>query len=342
MNELVQIEPTLAEPAGHRNGTAPGRAEAAYLFLRNRLLGRPRYVNIEVTLRCNARCGFCDYWKTGPMEVLDDYSPIVNKIDPLGVTLSGGEPLVRKDLAEVVGKLHHNCRLLFISINTHGGLLTLEKARELRAAGLTNVTFSMDYPDERHEAARGIKGLWKHFHEVIPQMPRLGYKGVQVHAIISKKNYRDLPAITELARRWGVRCSFTTFSYTKVGEREYWIQPQEIGELERIIEEVIALKRRYGHVSNSDYYLRSVPEYFRHRRIDGCQAGKAWIHLSANGYIKTCSELPEVCHWTEYKPGVAWQTACQNCWFKCRGEQQAPITPRRAYEYFQSYLRHTG
>ncbi len=330
----------LNTPRANGHGRPIHWSRAAYLALRNRILCRPRYVNIEVTLRCNARCSFCDYWKTGPMEVLDDYSPIINKIDPMGVTLSGGEPLVRKDLVEVVCRLRDNCRLLFISINTHGGLLTVEKARELRVNGLTNITFSIDFPDERHEQSRGIKGLWKHLNELIPQMPKLGYPGVQIHTVISKKNYRELPAFVELARRWGVRSSFTTFSYTKVGEKDFWIQPDEIPELERNIEEVIRLKRHYSHITNSDYYLRRVPEYFRKKRLEGCQAGKAWVHLSANGYVKTCSELPEVCHWTEYKPGIAWQTACQNCWFKCRGEQQAPITLHRGYEYAELFVRH--
>ncbi len=337
-HSIAGVAPNGPRSNGHVKPIAWRRA--AYLALRNRTLRRPRYVNIEVTLRCNARCSFCDYWKTGPMEVLGDYSPIINKIDPMGVTLSGGEPLVRKDLVQVVRKLHDNCRLLFLSINTHGGLLTIEKARELRNNGLTNITFSIDFPDERHEQSRGIKGLWKHLNEVVPRMPKLGYTGVQIHTIISKKNYREMPAFVELARRWGVRCSFTTFSYTKVGERDFWIQPEELPELERNIEEVIRLKRHYSHITNSDYYLRQVPEYFRKKRLEGCQAGKAWVHLSADGYIKTCSELPAVCHWTQYKPGIAWQTECQNCWFKCRGEQQAPITLGRGYEYAELFVRH--
>ena len=61
-----------------------------------------RHLTVEVTKRCNARCSFCHYWKEDPPRELDDYGALVKHFDPLVVTLSGGEPLVREDIADVV------------------------------------------------------------------------------------------------------------------------------------------------------------------------------------------------------------------------------------------------
>ncbi len=57
----------------------------AYKYYRNMVQGRPYSVNLEITKKCNAKCDFCDYWKTKQENVILDYGPIVKKIDPIMV-----------------------------------------------------------------------------------------------------------------------------------------------------------------------------------------------------------------------------------------------------------------
>src|SRR6476469_294285 len=61
---------------------------------------RPVLVHFEVTLRCNARCGFCDYLQT-PAEARHDelrsYADAARYFNPMLVTFTGGEPLLRRD-----------------------------------------------------------------------------------------------------------------------------------------------------------------------------------------------------------------------------------------------------
>ena len=59
-------------------------------------------LNLEVTKRCNAHCNFCDYWKTTNEDAIKDFTPIVQKLDPLSLVITGGEPLLRDDLVEII------------------------------------------------------------------------------------------------------------------------------------------------------------------------------------------------------------------------------------------------
>lgn len=133
-------------------------AKYAWLTVRR----RPLAVHFEVTLRCNARCGFCDYWRT-PHEARADEVPsfaaAARAFRPMFATFTGGEPTLRRDLEELVAAVRQNVRLCYITLLSHGGTMTLDRAGTLWAAGIDQFNFSLDYLDDRHDAARGIPGL---------------------------------------------------------------------------------------------------------------------------------------------------------------------------------------
>ena len=68
---------------------------------------RPILVHFEVTMRCNARCGFCDYWKT-PAQAkeheLKSFADAAKFFNPMMVTFTGGEPTLRRDLEDLVSR----------------------------------------------------------------------------------------------------------------------------------------------------------------------------------------------------------------------------------------------
>src|SRR5512140_3499161 len=97
----------------------------------------PLLVHFEVTLRCNARCGFCDYWKT-PAEArnaeLASFADAARYFNPMVLCFTGGEPLLRRDLEDLVSAVHSAVRLKYITLITHGGMLTVERAASLSDA----------------------------------------------------------------------------------------------------------------------------------------------------------------------------------------------------------------
>src|SRR5689334_24963970 len=94
-------------------------------------IGRPVLVHFEVTMRCNAKCGFCDYWKTDPSEKereLTSFADAARRFDPMMVCFTGGEPLLRRDLEDLVGAVDRAISVKYMTLITHGAMLTPERA----------------------------------------------------------------------------------------------------------------------------------------------------------------------------------------------------------------------
>ena len=126
----------------------------------------PVLVHFEVTLRCNAKCGFCDYWKTDPAEKdreLASFADAARRFDPMLVCFTGGEPLMRRDLEAIVSAVDRAIHTKYVTLITHGAMLTPERAKSLWDAGVNQLSISLDYLDDRHDEARGIPGSRRAF-----------------------------------------------------------------------------------------------------------------------------------------------------------------------------------
>src|SRR6059036_3344924 len=116
-------------------------------------LGRPlRNLRVSVNDRCNLRCQYCmpeeDYVWLPREEILhfEEISTLADVFMDLGVDkirLTGGEPLLRRSLPELIRLLAAEPRLRDLALTTNGVLLG-EQAPALRAAGLHRVTVSLD------------------------------------------------------------------------------------------------------------------------------------------------------------------------------------------------------
>ncbi|MFH1018779.1 MAG: radical SAM protein [Pseudomonadota bacterium] len=311
------------------------KVRLAMKYYRNVFLGRPISVNLEVTKRCNAACDFCDYWKTKKETVLGDYGPIVRKIDPMMVTLTGGEPLLRTDLAEIIRGLKRAMPVSYIAMITNASLLTEEKARELADAGLDQISISVDYVDNRHDRSRGIPGLWKHISEITPKLPALGFDAVNLNWIVMQQNFDQTLAVEALARKWGVWVSYSSYCDLKNMNDYHFLSPENLETFPGLIKELLRIKRRYKSIRSSDFFLERMPHYYSHKRIEGCPAGLRWVQITPEGWYKPCSELPPVVFWENYDHRRSFQPQeCTLCWYSCRGEAQTPIGIKRIREFF--------
>src|ERR1700692_4704290 len=131
----------------------------------NDQLGRPlRSLRVSVTDRCNLRCNYCmpeeEYVWLPKQELLsfEEIARLVEGFTSLGVTdvrLTGGEPLLRRDLPSLLQMLAANPGIRDLALTTNG-ILFAEHAEALRAAGLDRVTVSLDtLRPERFHALTG-------------------------------------------------------------------------------------------------------------------------------------------------------------------------------------------
>src|SRR5207248_1749365 len=126
------------------------------------LFGRPlRDLRLSVTDRCNFRCTYCmpkevfgrDYVFLDRAEILsfEEITRLTRLFIGVGVEkvrLTGGEPLVRRDIEKLIGMLAGLDGLKDRTLTTSGSLLTLPKARALKSAGLGRITISLDSLDD--------------------------------------------------------------------------------------------------------------------------------------------------------------------------------------------------
>jgi MoaA/NifB/PqqE/SkfB family radical SAM enzyme len=292
-----------------------------YKFFRYLTRGGLLSINLEVTKRCNARCNFCDYWKEKPPEELKDYVQVVRKLKPLSVGLTGGEPLLREDLPDLIASLRRNFGFLRISLVTNGSLLTREKGLELWEAGLDELSISLDYLDSRHDAGRGLPGLTKHIIAVAPELAAAGVN-LSFNLVMKSSNYREVPQIVRECAGMGVKVSVSTYNCWRTNNRTHMIEKNELRELANVIEELKELKRTLGNPVNSHLYLEGIPEFFEKENIPGCTAGLNWIQVTPDGMIKRCSDHPVALHFSQWRQRFFEPTDCGRCWYGCRGAQE--------------------
>ncbi len=309
-------------------------AKYAYLTL----VRKPILVHFEVTLRCNAHCNFCDYWKTDSSErdnELKSYADAARFFNPMMITWTGGEPTLRRDLEDLVSAVDRAIRVKYMTLITHGGTLTPERAQSLWDAGVNQFNISLDFLDERHDEARGIPGLVSKIMRNVPAMRERGIDAIRFNTVIKRSNVGELVSIVNRAAELGVGVNFSCYTDNKNGNAEGLIPASEVRMLEEVIEELLAFKReRRGIITNSDYYLEQIPRYVRGETSEPCRSGIRTIHLDPAGYVKRCPDFPVDFHWRDFRKYEP--VNCNACYYACRGEAQAPLRLSRIRDVMAS------
>ena len=296
-----------------------------YAWLRARK--RPVLLNFEVTMRCNARCEFCDYWKT-PAQAREkenvDFAAIAAHFRPMLITFTGGEPTLRKDLENIVSSVRNAAPLMYLQMITHGGMLSPERAISLWKAGIDQFNISLDYLDERHDIARGIPGLTGRIMQNIPLMKDAGVGSIRFNTVMKSDNLDQLMPIVQRAAELEGGVNFSVYTDSKNGNRKYLFGRQQQEELENVVKNLIDYKRRNpGVISNSDHYLEQIPRYVRGEMNEPCESGTTTIHIDPHGMVRRCPDFPSDGPWQDYKGYEPID--CNACYYACRGEAQAPL-----------------
>ena len=264
--------------------------------------GRPlRDLRISVTDRCNMRCRYCM-----PREVFGSDFAFLNKVDILTyeeidrlaglfislgvekVRLSGGEPLLRKDLHELISMLA--LREVEIAMTTNGVLLP-RYAPALSAAGLDRVTVSLDALDETTFAAITDSG-----HTVaavlagIEAAESVGVGPIKVNTVVKRGVNED--EILDLVERFSSRDIATRFiEYMDVGTTNGWAMDEVVtaDEIRDIISELQPLESQYlGEVAKR-YRLPQGGEVGLITSVTEPFCGDCTrARLSADGHLYTC------------------------------------------------------
>jgi MoaA/NifB/PqqE/SkfB family radical SAM enzyme len=254
---------------------------------------RPLSVSFEVTHVCTANCWHCNWG--GPIKETRrtpaEYAAICRSLEPVVVNVSGGEPMARGDLDDIVRALSRPGRLPWIVVVSNASQLSRERFLRLKRAGMHQLSLSIDFPDTRHSEFRRIPGLFEHMSEVVPQCVEIGdVDDVSLNCCITAWNYRSIPDVVRLAARWGVAVNFSVYTPLRMDDASGLVHdPGTAAELKEKIEEVAALKRDGYPVYTSERVLWKFYHFLVGGRMGGCQAGYRFLVINPDGRLTPCA-----------------------------------------------------
>ncbi|HKE26114.1 MAG TPA: radical SAM protein [Bryobacteraceae bacterium] len=259
----------------------------------NWIADRPLVVSFEVTDSCTCYCKHCDHG--GPRDDSanlrpKDYRRYMEALRPCVVQVSGGEPLMRDDLTEIVQAIHCGGGLPYIILVSNWSLMTPERYLELRAAGIDHFSVSLDFPDDRHDGFRGFPGLYSHLEGLIPELAKLGHDDIVLNSCLTRENVREIGAIADKAREWGVNLCYSAYSARRTGCRDYTLRSDDdLAMLNGGLDRVEARRDCSNWIVNSTTTLDATRRYFERGGLPGCKAGQRFLVVTCNGMLQPCS-----------------------------------------------------
>jgi len=174
--------------------------------------------SIHLTENCNSRCITCNQWretKTGELTTQEVKGALgqLRKLGCLTLELTGGEPLLRDDVGEVISYAR-SIGFEKISMTTNGLLLD-RRIEDIVSSGITNIAISLDGIGETHDMIRGVPGNFGKSVKAINELNRLRESGnsfsISIYTTLLKYNADQIPDILDFCKKENLVWSFNLF-----------------------------------------------------------------------------------------------------------------------------------
>ncbi len=284
---------------------------------------KPYIVSWNLTKRCNLSCPHCyleadsdlqnphselsppplpsplegEGWVGGNELTESEAKFVIDELSYLNsrlmLVLSGGEPMLRKDIFDIV---EYASQAGFITVlGSNGTLLTRESIKFLRAAGLKGAGISIDSTvPESHDSFRGLSGAWELSVSALRAAREAGLE-TQLDVTLTDQNWREIDNFVELGVDLGARavnffflvCTGRAMS-TNISTENYDSAIQHIAKLSSGERRLMVRARCAPHVYrilHQDGF--PIPEGTR-----GCLAGRAYMRIDPEGNVTPCPYMP--------------------------------------------------
>ena len=290
--------------------------------------GRPKplFASYNVTGRCNMKCTFCEWWKHQIPELSTKQAlKAIDAVCSLGVPffdLSGGEPLLRKDLIVLAKRVaSHGC---LVSMNTNGTLFT-ENIIDDVAKVFDTVVVSLDGPKQMHDKIRGVPGTYDKAVKAIKLLRSHGVK-TGVNSVATPWNIDVLPHfIEELRNKVDLAQVQPMHPYPPTLENRPTKQ-QVLG----LVNFLLKLKRSDpSFLALPTEFIKGFEQFFNGTAPKICDAGKLYVAINPEGKLLACPARSDLILGDTTKDSVndllkqkntqGWKQvyACNGCWLEC-------------------------
>jgi MoaA/NifB/PqqE/SkfB family radical SAM enzyme len=255
--------------------------------------GRPIVVSFEVTDSCSCYCKHCDHG--GPRDdsrLLKpaDYRRYMEALKPCVVQVSGGEPLLRDDVVEIVRAIKNGSTVPYTILVSNWSHMTEEKYLALHEAGIDQFSVSLDFPDDRHDAFRCYPGLYSQLETLVPRLARHGFDDIVLNSCITSENVGEIGRLADKARAWGVNLCYSSYSARRTGCRDYSLTtPEQLGVLNTELDRVEARRDDTNWLVNAPSTIAAMRQFFENGKMPGCRAGHRFLVVTSEGWLQPCS-----------------------------------------------------
>ena len=270
-----------------------------------------RFVEIFVTLACNAKCDFCSnglFTKKVGILSLEKYLDIIDqcaKLDVPVIGLIGGEPMLYKGINDLVKRAKYHG--IYSILATNGTLLNETKVKELADLGLNNITISIHSLDSnKHDSILKIKGAYENAFKVKDYCKKYGLD-FSMASVASHQDFSDgtFDRMIDFAEKEKIYLTVnpiipTGYASTK---QELLLDSEDVKKLNEISRRSIYVST---HLTNN---------YFGF----GCPAGNAYIGVNVTGEMFPCFFIPvSLGNVQNMSLRQAWEKACSSPLFTKR------------------------
>lgn len=302
----------------------------------------PIRVKHDITYRCNLLCPFCmfkkDLNKPGDEMNTAQIKKMMGEFKEMGTRfwlISGGEPLLREDLAELISyakdEMNFHC-----SIATNGTLLAQKIKVWPALKKLDLVQVSLDGPKEIQDKLRGI-GTYDKIISALNELKKSGIKTI-ITVLISKENLGCLEYFIRITREYNMNIAFQASGKRPSaadGLDQQFFPDKEV--FRGFIEDLLARKKYHNFIINSFSYLKMLRNFWPDIPHNiTCYAGKFSCDVNAQGFIVPCcvklNSCDDCCNgvkrgFREAFLRLADMSGCRDCYYA--GPQELNIIWKR-------------
>jgi len=311
---------------------------------------KQREAFIAVTYRCNSRCSMCNIWKTENLKEMlpSEYSKLPTTLDTINIT--GGEPFLRNDLAEIVQVIHRRIPGVRIVFSTNGSLtdVIVDRIREIRAFHpRVGVGVSIDGLAATHDQIRGVKGLFDKAIATLESLKAQGLTDLRLAMTIQQENYREASEVFAISQKLGVEFSATMVHnseiYFRKSDNTRPLSDSDANEAIKPVVDSLLRSRRIKDWLRAYHMNGMIDPSVRASFHSRCQAGRRYFFVTPEGDVYPCNvmdfrigNMTEIEDWSQLWTQLAGEkldaavTGCgHDCWMVCNTRSIMATHPLR-------------
>ena len=257
---------------------------------------KPVYIHYGITHRCNLHCRMCRIDQDAnadeelSLEQIERYFDFLKDLGVVYVSIGGGEPFLRKDLPLVIKLLRR--KGFMVRLLTNGTLVNECLIKDLALAGLREVSVSLDTLDFQKQdylcncqgAGEKIMRSIDLFSNILPAKGR----SLLINTVVSPFNIKDLPLLSQFAKRKGYYISFVPIEADN--SSEFTFTRDDYSWIDESYDYLIRTKKNgKSSIFNSSLFLSKSRQYLKSKQHNWqCDAGKLYFSINPKGELSIC------------------------------------------------------